>query len=375
MKPFLQKSALALFILLTCTAALAQQPGTHSTCTPTFPLAQPWLGADAAYSIPLPDGRDVWIFGDTLYGDKRVVVGDEPRMVRNSIGISTCKAGKWELHYIIRHSPQGKPLDFFTAQRPNTWYWALDGVVHNNELWITLLCIRNAHKTSSAGLGFEVCGTDLAHITGINAVDPQTWKITYSELVPDATRSYPSATTVIDGDYLYIFSLVEFGERPMALTRIRLSGLSNARRNLEYLTLDGTWQGGFDPKDAKAVMSHGSSEMSVRYHPELKKWVAISFAPAWLSDTIVLRTADQLTGPWNEGEPIFKVSEMKKGAPGYDPDTFCYAGKEHPEFEKPGEIVFTYACNTLKPAKLATMQNIYFPRSVRMKAATVPPKP
>ena len=43
-----------------------------SVCTPSFPLehgkALGWQGADAAYSTPLPDGRDVWIFGDTLYG-------------------------------------------------------------------------------------------------------------------------------------------------------------------------------------------------------------------------------------------------------------------------------------------------------------------
>ena len=32
----------------------------------------------------------MWIFGDTLIGKERVVNGDTPRMVRNSIGVSTC---------------------------------------------------------------------------------------------------------------------------------------------------------------------------------------------------------------------------------------------------------------------------------------------
>ena len=114
-------------------------------------------------------------------------------------------------------------------------------------------------------------------------------------------------------------------------------------------------------------MAHGSSELSIRYHPELKKWMAVMFAPTWFSDTIILRTADQLTGPWTEGQPIYNVPEMKKANTGYDPDTFCYAAKEHPEFEKPGELVFTYVCNTLKPAKLVNMQNIYFPQPVRIK--------
>jgi len=67
-----------------------------SVCTPHFAPEQNkelgWQGGDAVYSIPLNDGRSVWIFGDTLYGEQRVVHGTEPRMVHNSLGISTCDA-------------------------------------------------------------------------------------------------------------------------------------------------------------------------------------------------------------------------------------------------------------------------------------------
>lgn len=49
----------------------------HQDCEPSFPLKQQWLGSDDAYSIPLHDSRVVWIFGDTMYGDKREVVGEE----------------------------------------------------------------------------------------------------------------------------------------------------------------------------------------------------------------------------------------------------------------------------------------------------------
>ena len=87
------------FALLCGVSMFAQ--GRDSACTPSFPLSPPWLGADAAYSIPLPDGRDVWIFGDTLYGDKRVVAGEVPAMVHNSLGISRCENGKWSIDYAI----------------------------------------------------------------------------------------------------------------------------------------------------------------------------------------------------------------------------------------------------------------------------------
>jgi len=87
----------------------------------------------------------------------------------------------------------------------------------------------------------------------------------------------------------------------------------------------------------------------------------------YLSAKILLRTSPSLTGPWTDGEVIYQIPELQKDSTGYDPDTFCYAGKEHPEFEGKDEVVFTYVCNTLKPQKLAKKLNIYFPKVVRMK--------
>jgi putative tributyrin esterase len=334
-------------------------------CTPRFSIAPPWLGADAAYSIPLPDGRDVWIFGDTLYGDHRVVVGDIPQMVRNSIGVSTCRDGKFDIRYLIRQGPDGKPADFFPSQQRGTWYWALDGVYYNQELWVTALCVRDAPRRARTDLGFALCGTDLARVSGLDR-DPQQWEVSISPLVPAGTDSYPSAATVIDGAYLYIFSLVDFGAYPMALVRIPLSALSAPRKNLQYLAADGAWKPGFDPKHAEAVMDRGASEMSVRYHPELRKWVAVMMDRDFTSGRVLFRTADRLEGPWSEVQMIYRVPEMQQGSPRYDPDNFCYAGKEHPEFEQPGSLVFTYVCNTLDVPKLATHLDIYYPQAVEM---------
>jgi hypothetical protein len=361
-------SFLLLLALFVISLPASAQPVSPAGCTPHFEAAQGWQGADAAYSIPLPDGRDVWIFGDTLYGDKRVVVGADPRMVRNTLGISSCANGEWKLDYVIRHNADGKKLDFFPSADPKHWYWALDGVYYNKELWVTLLCVRNTDK-SVFELGFEVCGTDLARVSGLDR-DPQQWKVSITNLVPDGIRSYPSASTVISGKYLYIYSLVEFGSRPQALTRIALGKLSDAKRNLEYLSTDGNWKNGFDPKTSKIVMEPGASEMSVRYHPDMKKWVAVMVDPTFFSDSVFFRTADQMEGPWTRAEVIYRIPEMDKNRAGFDKDTYCYAGKEHPEFEMPGELVFTYTCNTMKPEKLLTEPNIYFPQVVRMKMPT-----
>jgi len=340
--------------------------GRDSSCTPSFPLRPPWLGADAAYSIPLHDGRDLWIFGDTLYGDKRVVTGEEPDMVHNSLGISICKNGKWEINYSIKRNSKGNFDSFFKPQEnKSTYYWALDGVEYNHQLWITLLCVRNMPNSNAFALGFEICGTDMARVSGLED-DPQDWKVTYYPLVPDGVHANPSASTLIAGDYLYIYTLYEKASRPQILTRIPLKGLDDPKKNLQYLASDNEWHAGIDPSKAKIIMKTGASEMSVRYHPELKRWLAVMVDPQIFSDKVILRTASSMTGPWTAGDVIYRIPLMQKNDPKYDPDTFCYAGKEHPEFERRDELVFTYVCNTMKPKKLETETNIYLPQVVRM---------
>src|SRR5215469_17020915 len=295
------RGCIALAVLLLIVLPLSARA--NSACTPEFPYQEHWQGADAAYSIPLQDGRVIWIFGDTLYGDKREVKDNVPRMVHNTIGISTCKDGKWKIEYAIKRSAKSEFDSFFKPQRNDgTYYWALDGVEHNHELWITLVCVRNKPNSDAFALGFEICGTDLAHVTGLNE-DPQNWKVSYSPLVEESVHANPSASALIEGDYLYIFTLYERGTRPQIF-----------------------------------------------------------------SDQILLRTAPSLIGPWTEGSVIYRIPILQKTHPDYDADTFCYAGKEHPEFEKPGELLFTYVCNSMKPKKLEAEVNVYVPQVLRMPA-------
>ncbi len=311
------------FFMLSCTASLRALEKSRTDCIPSFPFEKSWWGGDAAYSIPLPDGRSVWVFGDTLYGERRMMEGSDPRMVRNSIAVSTCDdRGGWKVDYVIRRDDKEQPQDFFQAQHKDTWYWPLDGFIYKNDLWVTLLCIRNVPRTTSE-LGFETCGADLAKISGLEN-DPQRWSMKYFSLVPESVRAYPSATAVVEGEFAYIFALLESDSRPMLLTRIPLDGLDAPTEHLQYLSKSGIWKPGLTPADAMRVMEHGNSEMTVRYHPLLKKWVAILNYPK------------------------------------------LYAGKEHPEFRQPGSLLITYVCNTMNVPKLTSNLHIYFPKVVRV---------
>jgi hypothetical protein len=190
--------------------------------------------------------------------------------------------------------------------------------------------------------------------------------------VGNGVKAYPSATTLVHDGYGYLFAIYENGTRPLVATRIPLAKLNDPAANLEYLAADGTWKPGFDPAKAKEVMTHGSSELSIRYHPDVKQWFAVMVDPGWFSDKIILKTAPDLTGPWTDGSVIYTIPEMHPG-PAHDKNLFCYAGKEHPEFESDSNLVFTYVCNTMSPPELVVRRDIYHPQVIRQPMpATVP---
>lgn len=359
---------ISVFSLASLIVLLLSAASGWAECRPAFPLeaGKPmgWQGADAAYSIPLPDGRDVWIFGDTLYGAQRFVEGHDPRQVHNSLGISTCKGGKWNLDYVIKRGTKGEAISYFSPSDPKHWYWALDGFYAKGDLWVTLLCIRHAAKPQPWAMDFETCGSDLAQVSHLNK-NPQDWQVTIHPLVADGVGAYPSATTVVEGKYAYLFALYEHGDRPLLATRVPLAGLSSPAANLEYLASDGAWKRGFDPAKAKEVMARGSTELSIRYHPALHQWRAVLFEPGIFSAKMIVRTAPSLTGPWTEGTLLHTVAEMQPG-PARDKNVFCYAGKEHPEFEtSSNEVVATYVCNTMDVPGLMKNLDIYHPQVVR----------
>jgi hypothetical protein len=297
--------------------------------------------------------------------------GEDPRMVRNSIGVSTCSSGKWSINYFMRRSASGQPVDFFQSPDQHHWYWAMDGFVNDGVLYVTLLCVRQKAKTPAEPYGFDTCGAELARVTDLGE-NPRNWTLEYFRLAAPETRAFPSATAVVSGAYAYIFALDEKpSTRPLILTRIPLSHLDSADESIEYYARDGSWKSGFVPSDAEAVMRTGSSELSVRYHPELKKWVAILVDPNG-TGVILMRTADQIEGPWTEGRALYQLPELTEDSREKHPNWICYAGKEHQEFSKPATALVTYVCNSLVPRELLGEPDLYVPKVVVLPIASDP---
>lgn len=347
--------------------AQAQTRAAATACQLRFPLqagvAAGWQGADAAYSTPLAPGRAVWIFGDTLYGPQRAMDGADPRMVHNSLGLSTCSPAGWTIDYFLRQGPDGKPVSFFAPRRPDHWYWAMDVVHRQGELLIALLCLRHPAKPVTPAFNFEACGLDLARMPVTSEL--RSSPVTISTVVAeDGAEAYPASTMVPYAGNLYLFGARAAGSHALFVSRVPFSQLSSPAGALSTLATDNTWQKGTDLPQAKPLFAPAPSEMSIRYHAAWRRWLAVYKDPDLLSDQLLLRSAPSLTGPWSAPQLLFHIRPLDAAAA--LPGVFCYAGKEHPELANGTELLVTYVCNAEQPALLLQHPDLYRPKAVRV---------
>jgi hypothetical protein len=331
---------------------------------PDFHDSLGWFGADDAYSIPLDAERSLWLFGDTFVGDRDMQARHQYKfMVRNSVGISTCKAGSaCAMEYFWKNPYTPASRSFFDTGDDKVWYWPLDAWRDGKKLYVSLLVVRDNPKASSEALGFEITGTRMAIVKDVYA-SPDKWKVTIQELTN--ARFWVGATVVEDGNFVLWYTQVSQGEAKgfMTVLRVPKNKMKNPAKSFEYLKKDGTWAKGLPGTDAMHVIDQAISEMSVRYHPSIRKWVAVVPGPGFPTPQVDARTADSPIGPWSAPQKIFEFPEMKSDWHAYDKDTFCYATKEHPEFSD-SKLVLSYTCNSMVVAKAVANGDIYRPRIV-----------
>jgi hypothetical protein len=366
MKPFITnriKMSLAarLALLLSCvffsscSAVLEQTYYARSpsdVCLPSFPDKDGWYGGDGAYSIMLDDRRVLWLFGDTFVSDQE---GRQDRLgmdviLGTTLGLSTCTA---QAEFKIRYFLKKKDGKFISSFGENEWLWPQDPFLVDQTLYVPLIAIR-ANPKIEGPFKFEIAGHKFAKIQNFEGADPNHWVIDYIDLTPGLPKGVKAfaTTSVVYRNHVYYYPLYGAAENGLTilgniLARIPTNRLEDPVGAIEYLTKDGHWEKDLVPEKIKVVIGAAVSEMSVRYHSDQRKWIAVYMSIRNNGDQILYQTADALEGPWNEPQTLIaSIPEVDRSSPRYDKNNFCYAGKEHPEFARGGKLVLTYVCNS-----------------------------
>lgn len=341
--------------LASCSAVLERgyyPRSASAVCLPSFPDKDGWYGGDGAYSIRLDDRRVLWLFGDTFVSDQE---GRQDRLdmkvvLGTTLAISTCTAGA---EFQIRYYLKKKNGKFISSFGEKEWLWPQDPFMVDYTLYVPLLSVK-ANPEIEGPFKFEIAGHKIAKIQNFSGSDPDQWIIDYIDLTPGITKGIKSfaTTSVVYMGYVYFYPLYSMTEGGLSalgniLARIPTDKLDEPGQAIEYFNKDGRWTKELESAKVKVVFDAAVPEMSVRYHSDHEKWIAVYMSIQNNGDRILYQTADAPEGPWSEPKVLIgSIPEVDRGNPRYDKNNFCYAGKEHLQFALGKNLVVTYVCNS-----------------------------
>lgn len=305
------------------------------------------LGHDCAYSVPLPDGRALWLFGDT-YLENRNSTEPRKRDLRNLI--CNCMAvvprqdvtsGIQQFEYARDASGVAKAvLEYFPNEHgPVRRLWPMHGIaLPEGEkggckivLFYSMVDIDDnlppPGNITHLGIGIATAnvaraGDPVSHFDRLtSAGEPILWGVDQPAMGSAVLRD--------PGDnIIWVYAMRPGKKHDVIVARTTPDKITTAS-GFEFYT--GQPEQLFSPDFEKAAHQFDGvpTEMSVTWSPALHKYLAIH--TFLIFPEIFARTADHPTGPWTEGATIFKAKPVTGNR-----KTFYYAAKQHAELARDG---------------------------------------
>jgi hypothetical protein len=290
-----------------------------------------WTGADSTYSVPLPDGRDVWLFSDTFLGP---VGADHTRpltapFIHNSMVVEshhrlTTVTGGTVTHpeSLVGPTPSGPPTDPSTQN--SSWYWSGDGTVEGNRLRVFYLRFV---ATGSGSFDFRWDSTAIATFSL-----PDLKLLSLTPTYGGGGVTWGSAL-LEDGGWTYVYGIEDLGAgKYMHLARARTGDLLGA---WQFWTGSG-WSS--DPASSTRLMDGVSNEYSVSKVDDEYVLVTMDTSVP-LGREIVAYTSASPTGPFANRMHVYDTPETGG-------NIFTYNAHAHPELSRGGNLVVSYNVNS-----------------------------
>lgn len=275
-----------------------------------------WKAGDGTISVPLDDGRSIWLFGDSIVEQPN----GSRTMVRNA-AVRTDGS---------RTTLLGEPGTLLAPSQPDTWYWPAGGVQQGDELALFMGKVQHARDVAPgpAEWNFRGAGSDLV------IVDAQTMRPRAVHELPGGAAMTWGAATLRSGGYTYVYGF-EQGDDPLErfvhVARIRDGRLG--REPMEH------WDGAgwsHDVTRSARVADGVSNQFSVVELPSGR--FALLSQELMLSAALTSRTAPTPIGPW--GSP-----RIVDPGPSLSPGTFSYNAMAHPQFTADGKLLVSWNRN------------------------------
>lgn len=392
---------LSLLAGLCMTAAAYGQAVRDPAWERIFERSEGWTGADGAGTVLLPDGRLLWMFGDTWIGPvKDGKHGSTARLVNNSAAIhprdldprDPASAARVQFAWGTPKDA-GAPTSWISptpevAGDRESWYWPTGGgavvpTAEGSERLLLFLWEVARTKEDRGIWSFYTAGNVVAAID--NWREPLTqwrasqWLLPHAQIAARRSNDAPpqpevtwgqSALVEVAADgsrWLYVFGLRSepAGENHLVLARVPAAQALDFTK-WQFLATTDRWTA--NAPEAASVATGLVSEFSVDSITVRGRigYGLIQSEPS-LRGRVLLRLAERLQGPWSAPQAIYDVPELKRNS-----TYFTYAAKGHAAVSAPGELLITYLVNATDFQAMVNDPAIYRPMFLRLPLDSLP---
>ena len=284
-----------------------------------------WTGGDGTRSVPLPDGRILWLFGDTFLG---AVLPDRSRpntapMVRNTFVVQS-----GDTLVTLYGGNAATPQAFVTPQERGSWYWPTDGLVQGNRL---LVFLPRFTATGPGMWNWRWSGTDIGTFS---LAELRLEKITALIAV---NRVIYGAAILEDADGTYIYGVEDL--QTAKYVHIAKAGSGRLDDAWEY------WDGErwtVDPLASKRLFSGAALQFSV-FKTGARYVLITSDNRVPFDSAIVAYVSPSPAGPWSLRSTIYRPPEAKG-------DIVAYNALAHPHLSPRHRLLLSYNLNHIRDA-------------------------
>lgn len=313
-----------------------------------LPGGDGFSGGDGTYSIELPDGRTVWIFGDSFIGhvtpDNRRIK-TTPSYIRNCF--VTFEGDGPKTHH------QGEPHEFKsmlippevsdgTYQEHELWYWPGDAFIEGGKL--NVFVSKFFQDDHNDMWGFQFRGTELVELSL-----PELKPLRVDQFTDLDSVHYGHAVFVGE-HYTYIYGLKE------KVPYVARAEKGKVRSPWEFF--DGKqWVN--NSRDAAPMSTFSGSEQFSVFEYQ-GKYIMI-MQEGDLGRRIYSFTSNNPFGPWSNQKMIYETP-----LPEDCQECWTYNALAHPQFTQDGLLLVSYNTNSMKMADHYDNALIYRPRFIRV---------
>jgi len=295
-----------------------------------------WTGGDATYSVKLPNGKHLWMFGDTFI-DQVSIDGTRPtfKLINNSLVVQDGD------NLTTHHSGSlSQPKSFARPPETHRWYWPGDATVAKDTLYMFMQGFAN---DKGGAWDFYRTSIDLLKM------NPETLEIYKNIRVMETPVITLGSAILEDNDYTYLY-----GVKADGLDKHLYVARSNSTLNDPWKYYTGTsWS--LDIQNASSLFYNVSEQFSV--FKDNDNYFLLTQHHIF-GNEIKLFKSKSPTGPWDSGKVIYCTPET-------DGNIYTYNAFAHPEI-KQDSLVISYNVNSFNIMDLQKDANNYRPYFIRV---------